>query len=364
MIPDHGEVVLQIAKSHMETAVEDMRSIFPLPDAIILYGGYAQGEGSWVHYPDGRWGPYNDYDFLVVTDGLASPSKVDSLRTDLATKLGVRWIDITVCRRKELAGFSPTIRNYDIKNGGKVLFGSSEILNQIREIDPSRFSLEEALTLFHTRLYTFLGSLNKSGVDQVLTEDASRFFRNQMAKAVLSASDVWLLLHGRYHSLYQERLRRVLSLNVYSPEESELATWALEEKLLPKAPMMNPSDVKELYFSVKALFDRAMVTVLSSYFQKPISSVAELSKAYQYHWRTIGKRILFPFVKRSFRFKRRYLLHLAQIHIWGASLPGGEIDQSNLDRGVTLLRKLDSSFPTNADWDSARCRVAKLRMTL
>jgi hypothetical protein len=63
----------------------------------------------------------------------------------------------------ELRKLNPSIYNYDLKYASKVIQGDPDVLNLIPEMDPSKLPLKEGKTLFFTRLWTLLGSLDEKG---------------------------------------------------------------------------------------------------------------------------------------------------------------------------------------------------------
>lgn len=49
----------------LDYIVQECIKEFPTLQAVILYGGYGRGEGSWI-YDNEKWKPYNDYDIVVI----------------------------------------------------------------------------------------------------------------------------------------------------------------------------------------------------------------------------------------------------------------------------------------------------------
>ncbi len=149
----------------------------------------------------------------------------------------------------------PSIFNYDLKYASKVIWGDANILQMIPDISASSLPIEEVETLFFTRLWAFLGCLDESGLSVDRTGDNARFFRNQMAKAVLAVIDTLLSRKKAYHSGYRERVARFAK---HYPEKGRsafsLSEWALEEKLKPKGVAMSQSAITALYGDVHKHF--------------------------------------------------------------------------------------------------------------
>ena len=237
----------QNPQQHIHALVLACQKFQSASKAILLYGSYGRDEGGWFQNEQGTWCPYNDYDICIVTEEKSHQADLKALGNSLAEEIGIRWIDIGMKTPSELSRLRPTIYNYDLKHGSKVIDGDASVLELIPDFDPASLSMQEAQTLFFTRLYTFLGSLDAQGVDQNLQGEASRFFRNQMAKATLAVVDVLLLARGAYDSSYRRRVEKVAAIYPEKKEFLALSRWALNEKLRPQAPDMSAQEVCQMY---------------------------------------------------------------------------------------------------------------------
>ena len=161
------------------------------PIAILLYGGYGKGEGAWFEDENGNTTPYNDYDIDVITDQIISRAKRQSLRKDLAKKVGIKWIDLGFISPQTIRKYKATIQTIDLKEASTLLYGDNsvyELFPEMKKEDIGEFDIKK---LFNTRIWTFLGSWQGQFHD--LDLDESRFFQNQMAKAVLTSCDLLLI---------------------------------------------------------------------------------------------------------------------------------------------------------------------------
>ncbi len=134
------------------TLIEASLSIVDNIDAIIMYGGYGRGEGAWVSNKGGAL-PYNDYDILIISNSTVDKGKLLLLRKELAKKIGISWVDISIMKKKKLKRLKPSIFNFDLKNGSEVIYGDSSIQDSIPEFKPSNIPLKEIRILFYTRLF-------------------------------------------------------------------------------------------------------------------------------------------------------------------------------------------------------------------
>lgn len=355
------ELQANVTKIHLQVIVERCLELKPDLTAIILYGGYGRDEGSWFQNTDGQWKPYNDYDLIIVSRKKISMEVLKSLKTTLAKQIGIKWIDLSQFHPDDMRRMRPSIFNYDLKYASKVIYGDSTILDLIPKIDPESLPMIEIQTLFFTRLYTLLGSLGPKGFDEELCEEASRFFRNQMAKAVLAIVDVLLLSKGSYDASYRKRIERVAELYTEKKELLELSRWALAEKLRPRAPVMCPEEVRTLYGLVHKYFFAEMFWGLSVYFGKVVNSPEDVEHCMKCHPILIMKRMWWIMRFRNFREERRIDVNLAQSYIVAAWNPDA-IDKNMLSRGIALLCRADGRVPQQMTWDEARLEAARLRM--
>ena len=329
--------------------------------AVILYGGYGRDEGSWIIEESGNYRPYNDYDILLVIENKISVGRIEILRKDLARQIGIRWVDIGQKTPAELKKIKSSIYNYDLKYASKVIQGDPAILNLIPEIDATKLPLKEGETLFFTRLWTLLGSLDEKGFKADLKGEESRFFRNQMAKAVLAVVDVLLLQKRAYHPSYKERVKRLSELYPEKKNLCDSAEWALEEKLFPKAPDMTADEIKKLYQKVHHHFFSEMYGLLTKYYRCKVDNPKGIERYLKWAPINLIKRIGWIILRRNLNWEKRIAVNSAQSYI-AAAFNNGTNYKEFLQKGISHIRYLDKSFAENASWDEARVRVAELRM--
>lgn len=352
----------EVLAAHLDLAVTTLNRLYCEPAAIVLYGGYGRGEGSWVNGPNG-WRPYNDYDFLVVGGKQAPVEEVRSACSALAARFGLRWVDITRVPRWRLRVIRPSIFVYDLRHGSRVVAGRPDILEEVRTPSAANIPVREAWVLFCTRMWTFLGSIPGSVREDLAGEDA-RFFRNQMAKAVLAAVDALLLIDGHYHTSYAERVARSVRLSLPTATDKETFRWALEEKLRPSAPAMTGQEVLALYDRVHDLFGRLMAHALTIHFGRPVRSFAEITDAYGDWWptRLVRSARGLPGLRGRYR---RVLSNFAQMHVLSSYRPqGADGDQHALEHAAAVLAYLDPALPSPLTWDQARLAAARIRMAV
>jgi hypothetical protein len=353
----------KILKEHLNFIVQECLKEFETIEAIILYGGYGRGEGSWIEKKH-IWKPYNDYDIVVIVQKKIKSSRVAEIRLRLAKQLDISWVDLSQKTPSRMKWLRPSIYNFDLKNASSTIYGDKKFSESIPFIDSSKIPLKEILTLFLTRLWPFMGALHKHGFDKEYTGDESRFFRNQMAKAVLATADVLLLLDGNYHASYIERIKRVCNKNTILDSEREIFQWALDEKLLPKNITMSPIEVVELYDQVHSLFSKVMYKGLSSYFEKKIVNLQQLEKLYRYNFRTGMLRFMHVFLKRNLNYEKVIKINIAQMYLFDAYQGKGQVDNKTLYDANKILLAFDPLLKKDQSWLESCKAVANIRNLL
>ena len=333
--------------------------IYLKPVTIILYGSYGRDEGGRYIDHQGSIKPYNDYDILIILNQLISNDEILMIKNKLESQVRVRWVDVSQKTIKQLGKLKLSIFNYDLKYASKVIYGKKKILDSIPKIDASKLPLEEANILFKTRMWTFMGSLDGTALETGITGEDSRFFRNQMAKAVLSIVDVCLLQKGAYHSSYKERVRLYKKLYSDNKELCLLSDWALSEKLEPKAPHMDKHDVKKLYVKVHKNYIEEMLIVLSKRYHVKIDKPEKLILLWKYYPINFIKRIGYLFIKRTKTFEKQIMLEIVQLYLLFAFNKNCKKYQKIANN---LLQKLDSSTRTNLSWHQARLQASRMRL--
>lgn len=332
-------------------------------DAIILTGGYGRGEGSWFLDANSVWQPYNDYDLVIVTaDGISDQNRLWH-ENNLASLLQIRFIDILQISKSELQKLPNNIKNYDLKYASKVIYGCPSILDNIPSFDASNFSLRDVETLYFTRLFTLFGSFSSSAMTEGVDVENSRFFRNQMAKAILAVVDALLVETGAYHWSYTKRVHTVQKIDHLNCEPIfSLATWALSEKLNPKARRMSGMEVKNLYSSVHTVFHKTMFRILSVYYNRPICSANDIVAYRKFGLLNMCKRLYWFITKGNLNMERKSNEMFAEALL----VDSWENETVNVDKLQLALKHFKRAsgidLTSCTDWDLVRKAVLGYRL--
>ena len=328
--------------------------------SIYLYGGYGRDEGSWVLEQENEKmtaKPYNDYDIALIVKSKFSNSKLRELENEIKKHVDVKWIDLCQFTTLNLKLYRTTIKNYDFKYASKWIYGDKTVLEHIPEMDRKSITLKDVETLYITRLWTLIGAFSSNGLVEMEKED-EMFFRNQMAKCVLAIVDNILVLNKDYDKSYKKRVKN-LSKHSSDIELMDLANWALEEKLFPKAEGMSSSAIEGLYKKVNHLFFKYFYSTLSIYYKKEIRCPEDVDRFIVYNFEDLIKRKI---KKIFFRDHRRELyMHLS---ILQGYLAFYYFDMKS-EHKEYIQRVMEQKFNFfSNDIDELRLKVAELRTGL
>lgn len=324
--------------------------------SIFLYGGYGRDEGSWVFATDSALPrPYNDYDIALVVSSNFSNSDLKKVELKLRDLLDVRWIDICQYTKLHLRLLRTSIKNYDFKYASKLIYGRRNVLDLIRTMHSTEIGFKDIETLFITRLWTLLGSFGPQGLVSMKPEE-EMFFRNQMAKCILSIVDCVLIDNHSYDASYK---RRVTLLEEFSDDADliTLAQWALEEKLFPKYEGMSTAQVQRLYKKTHSLFFKYFYFYLSKYFRRNISLPEDLDGLIMNSFEVKTKSFLKSILMRDNRIAiNQRLLKLQSFIVFYY------FDMSEYHLGIVSNIMKDTFNFQDRDLDSIRLKVANLRV--
>lgn len=326
------------------------------PQAIYLVGGYGRGEGAW--YEDGSGlHPYNDFDLAVITESPLSHEKTETLRKELARAVGIKWVDIDYYSIRTLASLIPTIHNVDLLAGGTLIYGEDVIKQNNFSLNPEEIGRQDLIILYWTRMWTFLGSW-EGAFHQLNVEDA-RFFKNQMAKAVLAACDMRLVKLKKYTTSYHERAKIVMEEFAKDSNIKELVDWAINEKMRPSGNEMMQKSMETLYFSVKECFILSFAYAFGDdacYFLNP-------EKTKMYYLR--HPKVYLLHIYSLLRYHKSSVLRCQDVfyamnYVFHANNQGN-INTNYLKMASNLLAKHGYINHPNDSWDELRLLTANAR---
>jgi len=329
------------------------------PSAILMAGSYGRGEGAFVE-ENGKIVPYNDYDIVVVTEDNFSRQFISQKEKELSHIIGVRWVDIDTLTKKQLSNLPPSIYSFDLKYASTVIAGDINITNAIPAIDKRLLTLREAEKLFTTRLWTFLGSLDKNAFHKEIVGEEARFFRNQMAKAVLAVADSILVQQHSYTPFLSGKINAICSTETNDPRLLELVEWAIREKTSPNTDKIESIEVRALYEKVHNVYFSKMFYLLTDYYGYRMDTPLDI----EWYWNRSPRAVIRKtksFIKGNLkRYNYKLRLQLAQIFV-ACAYQNGKINQGYLEKGLVLLKSsANVDWQEVSAWDEVRLMLSKL----
>lgn len=323
---------------------------------LILCGGYGRDEGSWIIDDNGEASPYNDYDFIAITDQHIDYQELGALRKELAKQIGISWIDIDILPKKNIPHLKSTIKNIDTIKASKVLYGNLNDFNLCRELSEEKIGFYDIKKLFYTRMWTFMGGL-KSDYFQMSISDIT-FFRNQMAKAILAGCDVILIKNGLYTPSYIERVKKVCQINI-SEEFKVAARWAVAEKMEPSQTKMSLKEIDELYNSTHKHYIYAMKYAMG--WRWKVYSNPIFSYWYQLLTPSYLMRLVYNLIfRRNFRYDYRLRINIVQALMF-FSYRNKNNECKLIKKVKKILASMGYQFNEEESWDEMRSYVACIR---
>lgn len=196
--------------------------------ALLLTGGFSRGEGT---VRGGR--PVNDYDLVAVR---ARPGTSDVARRveGLGDDLGLH-VDYMEVWRPRLRFVQAKLFWFDLRHGGRVLWGDPRVLEEVPAFTPGDLRPDEALRLLANRA---AGLLLARGAPAAAVDV-------QAAKALLAVAEARLVVAGRYGPTVAERLFRFRRIAEHDPTSALALPWverAAAFKLDPDAAPLDAAD--------------------------------------------------------------------------------------------------------------------------
>lgn len=319
-----------------------LEEMHPQPISIYLVGGQGRHEGSWYEDDNGMLNPYNDYDIAIISENIIEHRKCETLRRELAKAVNIRWVDLDFYHPSSLSNLTPTIHNVDLLEASCLLWGEP-MLEKLPRLDKTQIGRNDIIIAYGTRMWTLLGSWKGEFHD--LEAEEARFFKNQMAKCVLSACDMVLIKNKSYHTSYVKRSVLAPALYPSNLVFTEMAKWAINEKLRPSSGSISKDDMQGLYNKANSLFKWAFCEALG-HESKLYSRPQNTYKTYM----TFSHFIHFIyslFKSRSFSYLKAPQIFLAQNYLLQA-YNNGEINQQYVKCASKILERW--GFGENLNW--------------
>src|SRR3989344_3557681 len=218
-----------LQKNYMEKIITSFkRDVRERLIAIILFGGFAKGEGS-IQIINNKAIPFNDFDFYVITKEKLSDETLDSISHNASKEIGMGGMEIAYFpgerydRKKffhvdvrcipydQLPMLMKTQRYYELKYKSQIIDGDKTIFDKIPQIQPSDIPLSEGLRNLFNKLHTMLLGLQET----YTSADQKKIKIFWSMKAYLSICEALLILNRTFapsawerNLLFRERYKK------------------------------------------------------------------------------------------------------------------------------------------------------------
>lgn len=192
------------------------------PEAIVLTGSFARGEGS-VLLSGRRLRVLGDMEFMVVfppgAERTGLQRRLDNIARELGQNLAAREIDCELEFRAVCPDYfralRPQIFGYELLSCGRTLWGDANILASVSCFPASSVPRWDAWRMLHNRILDQLEAVEAAGSKSA---DGIRRSFYQLVKFHLDIGTTLLVFAGRYQATYQGRAR---ALHQWAAETSQ-----------------------------------------------------------------------------------------------------------------------------------------------
>lgn len=282
-------------RQDMEIIVRLLRKEIPDCISIVLTGGFSRGEGP-VKKINGKVIPYNDYDIQVISKKKHSKEEVDNIATKISKRLGyggIRdvfypfckenqkmgdnfYLDLKCDRINDLKQMLPRIRNYELRNKSKILWGKN-VCKVIPDFRLEEVPLSDSAKLLLDRMSQLAEYYSTKGKHdpEVLT------YFIQQAYAACCTSLLYLsgkyeigyktsadILYQTYQSDFPDLAKKIPNLH---EKIKEFISWKINPIKLPN------KNVEEEWFIAKENILEVSKYFFSKFLKKEIRTDEELA---------------------------------------------------------------------------------------
>lgn len=230
-------------------AVEACRKTFRNAlHAVVLTGSLARDEASFIDAPGIGTRALGDAEFLLIfqqDSQLPTRQTIGDVQEEIERKLRaanlVCAIGLSSAYPSYLRNLRPHIYAYELRNCGRVLWGSTRILSLIPDFTSAEIPLEDGWRILSNRMIEHLAAVAAMGEPGAILTSEVLY---STVKLTLDMATSFLLFCGLYAPTYHKRFERLRTLAKagtaeFAPpfsirEFADLVAWATRCKLSPQ----------------------------------------------------------------------------------------------------------------------------------
>lgn len=297
----------------MKVIVNEITKRYPVI-SIMLSGGFSRGEGP-VQIEKDKIYPYNDYDITIISKKKLEKEKVDNLSVEISRKLGYRgivnfypfkkeeqkikdnfYIDMKWDTPNSLKKLLPRIRNYELKNFSKILYGE-DVRKLIPDYSLNDIPLGEGAKLLIDRMSQMIEYYSAKGNHE------TEFLLYVIQQAYAACCTSLLLLSGKYEVGYKKSMEILKKTykNDFSvlyggiPKLAEKIEEFVNWKIDPYK--ISDKNVEEEWLIAKNYILEVSKYFFSQFLNKNIRTFEELSKSIL----NMDKKFHLPFIEETIK---------------------------------------------------------------
>jgi len=378
-IQDNEEIIKKIHYD-LSYIVNQVKNNFKNIQSIILVGGFGRGEGS-VLIENGKPKPLNDYDLLIIGENINVKS-LNKLSKKLANDLQIDYVDLSSIHRSKLKKLPPTIFNYDMKYGSRVIYGDKSVLDEIPSYKPKDIPLWEGIRLLFNRIAGLLGGLSIEYFSRKLSIMERRYLVNQINHLVIAWIDMLNLTRSKYSHFYREKLKIFRELyyselkGIFDDNLFRYAEKAIKFKLIPSYDIWNEDIFRELFSVIditKEVYVYGMECLLNRHFNDLLDIPQEFLKNGKYavsflrniHYllKLYKQKMLHWKILKCINYPINYFVYISLPYILFSIESEAKINSRTLQKAENILMniiKLDSPQSQKEKWEYLRKIVFEL----
>ena len=358
-----------------EEIVDEIVSRFH-PKSIILKGSFGRGEATVTMDDEGTLNFLSDYEVEVISlSYLLSrilPIKKEKISLNIANESNLE-INLGGIKLSAYSFFSPfykslkpTIANYDLKYGSKVIYGRN-YFGRIPDFKPEDIPLWEGIKLMFNRMAEALQHFSIDYLGKYPSEEKECKLFLWINKIILACQDALLISAKQYH--YSYKVRNEMFQEIFPKHFG-----ALDKQILNFLPLtvkateykLNPNkiyskDIVGFWFEVAEITDKVFRYIIERDMGITFDSYAEFQEKYLKYYRgllpnsiyqnlrSVVKMLVlshtFPTIKlmRKIRIPWTHVVYSMIPIVYFDLSKDGKVDKASLTKaraGLPMLRNL------------------------
>lgn len=259
------------------------------PDAIILFGGFGRGEGSF-ELKNGKIIPLNDYDLYVVTRKKIPDKRLEEIGRKCSEAIGkgggefvedywkiydknkyfhvdLRWLDYN-----KLGKLKKINRTYELKYGSNLIYGE-DIRKKIKDFS---VPLSEAFRYLINPACHLLLVMDERRLKGKFIGDEKFYMQHHIVKTYLAIASSLIISAGEFKANYRETVKECE--RIYGQKFPELIKRIKEALKLKIFSYKQLKDLKKRWFEARNDLTFTLKYISEKHLKIKVEKVDDLTK--------------------------------------------------------------------------------------